>query len=228
MDNKHNKKAFKGFETWLSFFQMNVKMFQWILLASALFSAIFALLLIFKLGERDFYFFKIPGNGFWQISGWCLENMWWGLINNTMKVFQPAWDIFWQEFSQLLPFYLTIFFIILTVITVCTLHYFRKRSLKQEEDKYIDGAKFISSDKLLSLLSEKETSIPIADIKTPVDMSEHFYCGKDESGKTKLTKECYSFTNHRIKNYSLRQQGRLYPSPHYNLSEYNRPCCRRE
>ena len=191
MDNKHNKKAFKGFETWLSFFQMNVKMFQWILLASVLFSAVFTLIIIFNLGDRDFYFFKIPNDRFWQISGWCLENMWWGLINNTMKVFQPAWDIFWQEFVQLLPFYLTIFFIIVTTITVFTLHYFRKRSLKQEEDKYIDGAKFISSGKLLELLSEKETSIPIADIKTPVDdETKHFFIvGRTGSGKTQTQEE---------------------------------------
>ncbi|MGD0021275.1 MAG: type IV secretion system DNA-binding domain-containing protein [Smithellaceae bacterium] len=190
MDNKHNKKAFKGFETWLSFFQMNMKMFKWILIASVLFSAVFTLIIIFHLGDRDFYFFKIPSDRFWQISGWCLENMWWGLINNTMKVFQPAWDIFWQEFFQLLPFYLAIFFIILTLITVCTLHYFRKRSLKQEEEKYIDGAKFISSGKLLKLLSEKETSIPIADIKTPVDdETKHFFIvGRTGSGKTQTLK----------------------------------------
>ena len=161
MDNKHHVKAFKGFETWISFLQMNVKMFKWILIVSGLLSAGFTLLIILNLGDYDFYFFKVPNDQFWRISGWYLENMWWGLINNTMRVFQPAWDIFWQEFFQLLPFYLTIFFIILTTVTVFTLHYFRNRSMKQEEDKYIDGAKFISLDKLLKLLSEKKTSIPI-------------------------------------------------------------------
>jgi type IV secretory pathway TraG/TraD family ATPase VirD4 len=156
-----------------------MKMFKWILIASGLLSAGFTLLIIF--------YFK---NSFWQISGWCLENMWWGLVNNTMKIFQPAWDIFWQEFFQMLLFYLTIFFIILTTITVFTLHYFRKRSLKQEEDKYIDGAKFISSDKLLTLLSKEKTSIPIADIKTPVDdETKHFFIvGRTGSGKTQTLK----------------------------------------
>jgi len=179
MDNKHHIKAFKGFETWLSFLQMNMKMFKWILIASGLLSAGFTSLIISNLNNR-----------FWQISGWCLENMWWGLINNTMKVFRPAWDIFWQEFFQLLPLYLTIFFIILTTITVFTLHYFRKRSMKQEEDKYIDGAKFISSDKLLTLLSKEKTSIPIADIKTPVDdETKHFFIvGRTGSGKTQTLK----------------------------------------
>jgi type IV secretory pathway TraG/TraD family ATPase VirD4 len=179
MDNKHHIKAFKGFETWLSFLQMNMKMFKWILIASGLLSAGFTSLIISNLNNR-----------FWQISGWCLENMWWGLINNTMKVFKPAWDIFWQEFFQLLPLYLTIFFIILTTITVFTLHYFRKRSMKQEEDKYIDGAKFISSDKLLTLLSKEKTSIPIADIKTPVDdETKHFFIvGRTGSGKTQTLK----------------------------------------
>jgi type IV secretory pathway TraG/TraD family ATPase VirD4 len=179
MDNKHHIKAFKGFETWLSFLLMNMKMFKWILIASGLLSAGFTLLIIF--------YFK---NSFWQISGWCLENMWWGLVNNTMKVFKPAWDIFWQEFFQMLHFYLTIFFIILTTITVFTLHYFRKRSMKQEEDKYIDGAKFISSDKLLTLLSKEKTSIPIADIKTPVDdETKHFFIvGRTGSGKTQTLK----------------------------------------
>jgi type IV secretory pathway TraG/TraD family ATPase VirD4 len=179
MDTKHHIKAFKGFETWLSFLQMNMKMFKWILIASGLLSAGFTLLIIF--------YFK---NSFWQISGWCLENMWWGLVNNTMKVFKPAWDIFWQEFFQMLHFYLTIFFIILTAITVFTLHYFRKRSMKQEEDKYIDGAKFISSDKLLTLLSKEKTSIPIADIKTPVDdETKHFFIvGRTGSGKTQTLK----------------------------------------
>jgi len=100
MDNKHNKKAFKGFETWISFFQMNVKMFKWILIASGLLSVVITLLIIFNLGDRDFYLFKIPDDRFWVISGWCLENMWWGLINNAMKVFRPAWDIFWQEFTN--------------------------------------------------------------------------------------------------------------------------------
>jgi type IV secretory pathway TraG/TraD family ATPase VirD4 len=116
--------------------------------------------------------------------------MWWGLINNTMKVFRPAWDIFWQEFFQILLFYLTIYFIILTAITVFTLRYFRKRSMKQEEDKYIDGAKFISSDKLLTLLSKEKTSIPIADIKTPVDdETKHFFIvGRTGSGKTQTLK----------------------------------------
>ena len=33
MDNKHHVKAFKGFETWISFLQMNMKMFKWILIA---------------------------------------------------------------------------------------------------------------------------------------------------------------------------------------------------
>jgi type IV secretory pathway TraG/TraD family ATPase VirD4 len=179
MDNKHHIKAFKGFETWLSFLLMNMKMFKWILIASGLLSAGFTLLIIF--------YFK---NSFWQISGWCLENMWWGLVNNTMKVFRPAWDIFWQEFFQILLFYLTIFFIILTTITVFTLHYFRKRSMKQEEDKYIDGAKFISSDKLLTLLSKEKTSIPISDIKTPVDdETKHFFIvGRTGSGKTQTLK----------------------------------------
>ena len=179
MDNKHHIKAFKGFETWLSFLQMNMKMFKWILIASGLLSAGFTSLVI-----------SIFKNRFWQISGWCLENMWWGLVNNTMKVFKPAWDIFWQEFFQMLHFYLTIFFIILTTITVFTLHYFRKRSLKQEEDKYIDGAKFISSDKLLTLLSKEKTSIPIADIKTPVDdETKHFFIvGRTGSGKTQTLK----------------------------------------
>ena len=179
MDTKHHIKAFKGFETWLSFLLMNMKMFKWILIASGLLSAGFTLLIIF--------YFK---NSFWQISGWCLENMWWGLVNNTMKVFKPAWDIFWQEFFQMLHFYLTIFFIILTAITVFTLHYFRKRSMKQEEDKYIDGAKFISSDKLLTLLSKEKTSIPIADIKTPVDdETKHFFIvGRTGSGKTQTLK----------------------------------------
>ena len=190
MDNKHNKKAFKGFETWISFFQMNVKMFKWILIVSGLLSAGVTLLIIFNLGDRDFYFFKIPDDRFWQISGWCLENMWWGLINNAMKVFRPAWDIFWHEFFQLLPLYLAIFFIILTTITVFTLHYFRKRSMNQEEDKYIDGAKFISSSKLLNLLNEKKTSIPIANIKTPVDdETKHFFIvGRTGSGKTQTLK----------------------------------------
>ena len=116
--------------------------------------------------------------------------MWWGLVNNTMKVFKPAWDIFWQEVVEILLFYLTIFFIILTAITVFTLHYFRKRSMKQEEDKYIDGAKFISSDKLLTLLSKEKTSIPIADIKTPVDdETKHFFIvGRTGSGKTQTLK----------------------------------------
>ena len=179
MDNKHHIKAFKGFETWLSFLLMNMKMFKWILIASGLLSAGFTSLVI-----------SIFKNRFWQISGWCLENMWWGLVNNTMKVFKPAWDIFWQEFFQILHFYLTIFFIILTTITVFTLHYFRKRSLKQEEDKYIDGAKFISSDKLLTLLSKEKTSIPIADIKTPVDdETKHFFIvGRTGSGKTQTLK----------------------------------------
>jgi len=179
MDNKHHIKAFKGFETWLSFLQMNMKMFKWILIASGLLSAGFTSLVI-----------SIFKNRFWQISGWCLENMWWGLINNTMKVFRPAWDIFWQEFFQILLFYLTIYFIILTAITVFTLRYFRKRSMKQEEDKYIDGAKFISSDKLLTLLSKEKTSIPIADIKTPVDdETKHFFIvGRTGSGKTQTLK----------------------------------------
>jgi type IV secretory pathway TraG/TraD family ATPase VirD4 len=179
MDNKHHIKAFKGFETWLSFLLMNMKMFKWILIASGLLSAGFTSLVISNLNNR-----------FWQISGWCLENMWWGLVNNTMKVFRPAWDIFWQEFFQILPFYLIIFFIILTTITVFTLHYFRKRSMKQEEDKYIDGAKFISSDKLLTLLSKEKTSIPIADIKTPVDdETKHFFIvGRTGSGKTQTLK----------------------------------------
>jgi type IV secretory pathway TraG/TraD family ATPase VirD4 len=179
MDNKHHIKAFKGFETWLSFLLMNMKMFKWILIASGLLSAGFTSLVISNLNNR-----------FWQISGWCLENMWWGLVNNTMKVFRPAWDIFWHEFLQILLFYLTIFFIILTAITVFTLHYFRKRSLKQEEDKYIDGAKFISSDKLLTLLNKEKTSIPIADIKTPVDdETKHFFIvGRTGSGKTQTLK----------------------------------------
>ncbi len=179
MDNKHHIKAFKGFETWLSFLLMNMKMFKWILIASGLLSAGFTSLVI-----------SIFKNRFWQISGWCLENMWWGLVNNTMKVFKPAWDIFWQEFVQILLFYLTIFFIILTAITVFTLHYFRKRSMKQEEDKYIDGAKFISSDKLLTLLSKEKTSIPIADIKTPIDdETKHFFIvGRTGSGKTQTLK----------------------------------------
>jgi len=179
MDNKHHIKAFKGFETWLSFLLMNMKMFKWILIASGLLSAGFTSLVISN--------FK---NSFWQISGWCLENMWWGLVNNTMKVFRPAWDIFWQEFYQILLFYLTIFFIILITITVFTLRYFRKRSMKQEEDKYIDGAKFISSDKLLTLLSKEKTSIPIADIKTPVDdETKHFFIvGRTGSGKTQTLK----------------------------------------
>jgi type IV secretory pathway TraG/TraD family ATPase VirD4 len=156
-----------------------MKMFKWILIASGLLSAGFTSLVISN--------FK---NGFWQISGWCLENMWWGLVNNTMKVFRPAWDIFWQEFYQMLLFYLTIFFIILITITVFTLCYFRKRSMKQEEDKYIDGAKFISSDKLLTLLSKEKTSIPIADIKTPVDdETKHFFIvGRTGSGKTQTLK----------------------------------------
>jgi len=154
---------------------MNVKMFKWILIASGLLSAGVTLLIIFNLGDRDFYFFKIPNDRFWVISGWCLENMWWGLINNTMKVFRPVWDIFWQEFYQLLPIYLAIFFIILTTITVFTLHYFRKRSMNQEEDKYIDGAKFISSSKLLTLLSKEKTSIPIADFKTPLTMRRNIF-----------------------------------------------------
>jgi len=179
MDNKHHIKAFKGFETWLSFLLMNMKMFKWILIASGLLSAGFTSLVI-----------SIFKNSFWQISGWCLENMWWGLINNTMKVFKPAWDIFWQEFFQILTFYLTIFFIILITITVFILRYFRKRSMKQEEDKYIDGAKFISSDKLLTLLSKEKTSIPIADIKTPVDdETKHFFIvGRTGSGKTQTLK----------------------------------------
>jgi type IV secretory pathway TraG/TraD family ATPase VirD4 len=179
MDNKHHIKAFKGFETWLSFLLMNMKMFKWILIASGLLSAGFTSLIISNLNNR-----------FWQISGWCLENMWWGLMNDTMKVFRPAWDIFWQEFFQILPFYLTIFFIILTTITVFAFHYFRKRSMNQEEDKYIDGAKFISSDKLLTLLSKEKTSIPIADIKTPVDdETKHFFIvGRTGSGKTQTLK----------------------------------------
>jgi len=179
MDNKHHIKAFKGFETWLSFLLMNMKMFKWILIASGLLSAGFTSLIISNFNNR-----------FWQISGWCLENMWWGLVNNTMKVFNPAWDIFWQEFFQMLHFYLTIFFIILITITVFTLRYFRKRSMKQEEDKYIDGAKFISSDKLLTLLSKEKTSIPIADIKTPVDdETKHFFIvGRTGSGKTQTLK----------------------------------------
>jgi type IV secretory pathway TraG/TraD family ATPase VirD4 len=158
---------------------MNMKMFKWILIASGLLSAGFTSLVI-----------SIFKNSFWQISGWCLENMWWGLINNTMKVFKPAWDIFWQEFFQILTFYLTIFFIILITITVFILRYFRKRSMKQEEDKYIDGAKFISSDKLLTLLSKEKTSIPIADIKTPVDdETKHFFIvGRTGSGKTQTLK----------------------------------------
>jgi len=190
MNNKHHVKAFKGFETWISFLQMNVKMFKWILIVSGLLSAVTTSIIILNSGDGDFYFFKAPNDRFWRISGWCLENMWWGLINNTMKVFKPAWDIFWQEFFQLLPFYLTIFFIILTAITLFTLHYFRKRSLKQEDDKYIDGAKFISLDKLLKLLSEKKTSIPIADIKTPVDdETKHFFIvGRTGSGKTQTLK----------------------------------------
>jgi type IV secretory pathway TraG/TraD family ATPase VirD4 len=62
--------------------------------------------------------------------------------------------------------------------------------LKQEEDKYIDGAKFISSDKLLTLLSKEKTSIPIADIKTPVDdETKHFFIvGRTGSGKTQTLK----------------------------------------
>jgi len=71
--------------------------------------------------------------------------MWWGLVNNTMKVFKPAWDISGRSFPDA-AFLSDIFFIILTAITVFTLHYFRKRIHEQEEDKYIDGAKFISSD----------------------------------------------------------------------------------
>jgi type IV secretory pathway TraG/TraD family ATPase VirD4 len=179
MDNKHHIKAFKGFETWLSFLLMNMKMFKWILIASGLLSAGFTSLVISNLNNR-----------FWQISGWCLENMWWGLVNNTMKVFRPAWDIFWHEFLQILLFYLTIFFIILITITVFAFRYFRKRSLNQEEDKYIDGAKFISSDKLLTLLSKEKTSIPIADIKTPVDdETKHFFIvGRTGSGKTQTLK----------------------------------------
>ena len=74
MDNKYHVKAFKGFETWLSFLQMDMKMFKWILIASGLLSAGFTLLIIFYLGDWDFYLFKIPNDSFWQISVWCLEN----------------------------------------------------------------------------------------------------------------------------------------------------------
>jgi hypothetical protein len=126
----------------------------WILIVSGLLSSGFTLIIILNLGDWFFYFFKILNYRFWQISGWCLENMWWGLINNTMKVFQSAWDILWHELFQLL-LYLIIFFVILTAFTICALHYFRDRSLKQQEDKYIDGAKFISSSQLLILSSEK-------------------------------------------------------------------------
>ena len=190
MDTKHHKKAFKGFETWISFLQMNMKMFKWILIASVLLSAVTTLIIVLYLGDWDFYFFKIPNTGFWRICVWCLENMWWGLIHNTMTVFQPAWDIFWTELFQLLPFYLIMLFIILTTMTLLTLHYFRNRSMKQEEDKYIDGAKFISSRTLSALLAEKKTSISIADIKTPIDdETKHFFIvGRTGSGKTQTLK----------------------------------------
>ena len=46
MDNKHDKKSFKRFETWISFSQMNVKMFKFILIASGLLSSGFTLLII--------------------------------------------------------------------------------------------------------------------------------------------------------------------------------------
>lgn len=190
MDNKHNKKAFKGFETWISFFQMNLKMFKWILIVSGLLSALVTLIIISNLGDQDFYFFKIPNGRFWQVSVWCFKNMWWGILNNSIKVYRSAWDIFCQEFLQILPFYLLIFFIILTAITGFILHYFRKRSLKQEEDQYIDGAKFISLDKLQKLLSKEKTSIPIAGIETPVDdETKHFFIvGRTGSGKTQTLK----------------------------------------
>lgn len=190
MDTKHHKKAFKGFETWISFLQMNMKMFKWILIASLLLSAASTIIITFNTGDWDFYFLKIPNTGFWQICVWCLENMWWGLIHNTMTVFQPAWDIFWMELFQLLPFYLIMFCIILTTMTLLTLHYFRNRSMKQEEDKYIDGAKFISSRTLSTLVSKKKTSIPIADIKTPIDdETKHFFIvGRTGSGKTQTLK----------------------------------------
>jgi type IV secretory pathway TraG/TraD family ATPase VirD4 len=190
MDNKHNRKAFKGFETWISYFQMNLKMFKWIFIVSGLVSAVITLITIFNLGDWDFYFFKIPNDRFCQVSVWCFKNMWWGLVNDSMKVCQSAWNILGQEFFQILPFYLSIFIIVLTAITGLILHYFRKRSMKQEEDKYIDGAKFISLSKLLKLLSQEKTSIPIADIKTPFDdETKHFFIvGRTGSGKTQTLK----------------------------------------
>jgi hypothetical protein len=56
MDNKYDKKSFKKFETWISFFQMNMKMFKWILITSGLLSAVITSIIIFNLGYQDFYF----------------------------------------------------------------------------------------------------------------------------------------------------------------------------
>ena len=50
MDNKHYKESFKRFETWISFFQMNIKMFKWIFIASRLLSAVITSIIIFNLG----------------------------------------------------------------------------------------------------------------------------------------------------------------------------------
>jgi hypothetical protein len=54
MDNKHHVKAFRGFEIWISFFQMNVKMFKLILIAAGLLSAVLTLIIIMNFSDRDF------------------------------------------------------------------------------------------------------------------------------------------------------------------------------
>ena len=64
MDNKHDKKSFKIFKTWISFFQMNMKMFKLILIASGLLSAGFTLLIIFYLDDERYLFFKINTDRF--------------------------------------------------------------------------------------------------------------------------------------------------------------------
>jgi type IV secretory pathway TraG/TraD family ATPase VirD4 len=104
------------------------------------------------------------------------------------------------------------------LFSILFIYYFRKRSVKQQEDKYLGGAKFISDVALKKLLKKIKTRIPIADLEIPInDETKHYFIvGRTGSGKTQTLKRVVTYLQNNNRKIILYDNKGDYIPTNYN------------
>ncbi len=170
------KKAFKGFEIWLTAFKMKTKMYLYILIIFIQISIIFLLDLIFHFKK----YLVLSKYIIYLISN--LEFI--SIINLLYSFFKSLLN---SKFILIISF-ATYFF------APTLLKKFEKRALEQEKNEFVRGTKIVSEEELAGKTKSVDSTLKIGSVPVPkkIETMHFFICGRPGTGKTQVIRQIVS------------------------------------